>query len=125
MLRNVPVDTGATYTVLSEKILMEIGAYELKVDVNVESGDGKKIKAKSFAGMIEYKKTNIPSIFITFKGAENVLGVEFLESLGAELDVKNKKLKFKRKKGQALFYKKNIVGAVSKPRIKIIKGRES
>ena len=65
-LKNVLIDTGATYTVLPEKVLEGVGAWG--------------------------------------EGAQTVIGVETLESIGLKLDPTTGKLEFTRPKGMAYFY---------------------
>jgi predicted aspartyl protease len=103
-LKNVLIDTGATYTVLPENVLEKIGAWGPLHEVNVELGDGKKVRAKAYAVAIEIKNVEAPSIAITFEGAKTVVGVETLESIGLKLDPVTGRLKFTRPKGIAYFY---------------------
>jgi predicted aspartyl protease len=102
--KNVLVDTGATYTVLSEEILEKVGAWGPMPRVEVELGNTKKVKAKAYGVAIKIKDIEAPSIAITFKGAQTVIGVETLESLGLKLDPTTGELEFTRPKGLAYFY---------------------
>jgi predicted aspartyl protease len=104
-LKKVLINTGATYTVLPEDILKEVGAWgPLTEEVEVELGDGKKVKAKSYAVGIKIKGVEAPAIAITFGGAKTVIGVETLESIGLRLDPTTGSLEFTRPKGVAYFY---------------------
>jgi len=103
-LKNVLIDTGATYTVLPEKILEEVGAGKIPGEVEVELGNGQKIKAKSYGVTIKIEEVEAPAISITFEGAQTVIGVETLESIGLKLDPTTGKLEFTRPKGLAYFY---------------------
>lgn len=103
-LKNVLIDTGATYTVLPEQILGEIGAWGPMPEVEVALGDGKKVKAKAYGVAIKIEGVEAPSISITFEGAQTVIGVETLESIGLKLDPTTGKLEFTRPKGLAYFY---------------------
>lgn len=103
-LKNVLIDTGATYTVLPEQILGEIGAWGPMPEVEVALGDGKKVKAKAYGVAIKIEGVEAPSISITFEGAQTVIGVETLESIGLKLDPTTGKLEFTRPKGMAYFY---------------------
>jgi predicted aspartyl protease len=103
-LRNVLIDTGATYTVLPEKVLEEIGAPKLPTEVEVELRNGKRVKAKAYGVVIRIKNVEAPSIGITFKEAKTVIGVETLESIGLKLDPTTGNLEFTRPKGIAYFY---------------------
>ena len=46
-LKNVLIDTGAMYTVLPEDVLDEVGAWGPMLDLEVEIGNGTKVKAKA------------------------------------------------------------------------------
>ena len=101
-LKNVLIDTGATYTVLPEEILEQVGAGRIPTEVEIELGNGEKVKAYGVAITIE--EVEAPSISITFEGAQTVIGVETLESIGLKLDPTTGKLEFTRPKGLAYFY---------------------
>jgi len=103
-LKNVLIDTGATYTVLPEKILEEVGAARIPGEVEVELGNGQKIKAKAYGVAIKIEEIEAPAISIAFEGAQTVVGVETLESIGLRLDPTTGELEFTRPKGLAYFY---------------------
>ena len=103
-LKNVLIDTGATYTVLPEEVLKKVGASPIPTKVEVELENGKKVKAKAYGVAIKIRDVEAPSITITFKGAKTVIGVETLESIGLRLDPTTGRLDFTRPKGMAYFY---------------------
>jgi len=103
-LKEVLIDTGATYSVLPKEDLDEIGAWVPMPDVDVELGNGKKVKAQAYGVMIRIQDAEAPAISITFKGAQTVVGVETLESLGLKLDPTTGKIEFTRPKGMAYFF---------------------
>jgi predicted aspartyl protease len=103
-LKEVLIDTWATYTVLPEKILEEVGAARIPGEVEVEIGNGQKIKAKAYGVAIKIKGVEAPAISITFEGARAVIGVEALESIGLRLDPTTGELEFTRPKGLAYFF---------------------
>ena len=103
-LKKVLIDTGATYTVLPENLLEEVGASRIPTEVEVELGDGKKVKAKAYGVVIKIKDVEAPCIGISFRGAKMVIGIETLESIGLKLDPTTGKLEFTRPKGIAYFY---------------------
>lgn len=105
-LKNVLIDTGATYTVLPEEILEEVGAWGPMPEVEVELGNGERVKAKAHGVAITIEEVEAPSISITFEGAQTVIGVETLESIGLKLDPTTGKLEFTRPKGRAYFYQR-------------------
>ena len=103
-LKNVLIDTGATYTVLPEEILEEVGAWGPMPEVEVTLGNGETVKAKAYGVAITIEEVEAPSISITFEGAQTVIGVETLESIGLKLDPTTGRLEFTRPKGMAYFY---------------------
>jgi predicted aspartyl protease len=103
-LKNVLIDTGATYTVLPERILEEVGAARIPGEIEIELGNGQKVKAKAYGVAIKIKGVEAPAIGIAFKGAQTVIGVETLESIGLRLDPTTGELEFTRPKGLAYFY---------------------
>jgi len=104
-LKNVLIDTGATYTVLPEKVLEEVGAAVIPAEVEIELGNGEKVKAKAYGVVVKIKEVEAPSISIAFDGGQTVIGVETLESLGMKLDPMTGRLEFTRPKGVAYFYR--------------------
>lgn len=105
-LKKVLIDTGATYTVLPERVLKRVGAARIptETEIEVELGNGEKVKAKAYGVAIKIEEVEAPSISITFKGAQTVIGVETLESIGLKLDPTTGRLEFTRPKGMAYFY---------------------
>lgn len=103
-LKEVLIDTGATYTVLPKQDLDEVGASLLPTKVKVELGNGQEVNAEAYGIVITIADAEAPAISITFKGAQTVVGVETLESLGLKLDPTTGKMEFTRPKGMAYFY---------------------
>jgi len=103
-LKNVLIDTGATYTVLPEEILKQVGAWGPMPGVEIELGNGDKVKAKAYGVAITIEEVEAPAISITFEGAQTVIGVETLESIGLKLDPTTGRLEFTRPKGMAYFF---------------------
>lgn len=108
-LKNVLIDTEATYTVLPEEILEEVGAWGPMPEVEVGLGNGKKVKAKAYGVAITIEEVEAPSICITSKGAQTVIGVETLESIGLKLDPTTGTLELTRPKGMAYFYSHRFI----------------
>jgi len=103
-LNNVLIDTGATYTVLPENVLEQVGAWGPMRDIEVALGDGRKVRAKLYSVLIKIEDVEAASISIAFEGAQTVIGVETLESAGVKLDPTTGKLEFTRPKGMAYFF---------------------
>jgi len=103
-LKDVLIDTGAAYTVLPEKILEEVGAARIPGEVEVALGNGQRIKARAYGVAIKIGEVEAPAISIAFEGAQTVVGVETLESVGLRLDPTTGELEFTRPEGLAYFY---------------------
>lgn len=103
-LKNVLIDTGATYTVLPQDILDKVGAWGPMPDLEIELGNGEKIMARAYSVAITIEGVEMPSIAVSLEGAQTVIGVETLESIGLKLDPTTGKLEFTRPKGLAYFY---------------------
>lgn len=95
-LKKVLIDTGATFTVLPEEILEEVGAGRIPTEIEVELGNGVKVKAKAYGVAIKIEDVEAPAVSITFAGAQTVIGVETLESIGLRLDPTTGRLEFTR-----------------------------
>jgi hypothetical protein len=74
-------------------------------EIEVTLGNGQSVKAKVYGVAITIEEVEAPAISITFDGAQTVIGVETLESIGLKLDPTTGKLEFTRPKGMAYFYK--------------------
>ncbi len=103
-MRDVLIDTGATYIVLPGEILDKVGAWGPMREMEIELGNSQKVTTKAYGVVIKVKDVEAPSISITFQGAKTVIGVETLESAGLRLDLTTGKLEFTRPKGLAYFY---------------------
>jgi aspartyl protease family protein len=103
-LKQVLVDTGATFTALPEEMLEKIGAGRIPGEIEVGLGNGKKVKARAYGVAIQIEDTAAPTVAITFEGAQTVIGVETLEAIGVKLDPTTGKLEFTRPKGMAYFF---------------------
>jgi len=60
-LKNVLIDTVATYTVLPEEILEQVGAGRIPTEVEIELGNGEKVKAKAYGVAITIEEVETPS----------------------------------------------------------------
>jgi predicted aspartyl protease len=80
-LREILVDTGATYTALPPALLEQV--YYVSIAV-----DGREA----------------PAVVLTFEGAKEVIGMQTLESLGLKPNPDTGKLEPTRPKGVAYFY---------------------
>ncbi|KPV64563.1 MAG: hypothetical protein AOA66_0096 [Candidatus Bathyarchaeota archaeon BA2] len=103
-LQNVLVDTGATYTMFSMNLLDEVGAIKTSYTLDLELGDGRKVKAEVYVAAIRIEDREGPAIVATFKDVKQVLGTQTLESLGLKVDPSTGRLEPTRPKGVAYFY---------------------
>ena len=74
------------------------------LSLEVELGNAEKVKAKAYGVAIKIEQVDAPSISIIFKGAQTVIGVETLESIGLRLHPTTGKLELTRPNGMAYFY---------------------
>jgi predicted aspartyl protease len=102
-LKNVLIDTGATFTILPEETLEQVGAWGPMPEVELRLGNSEIVNAKAYGVVIKIEEGEAPSISLTFKGAQTVIGVETLEAIGVKLDPTTGKLEFTRPKGMAYF----------------------
>ncbi|MDI6641900.1 MAG: retroviral-like aspartic protease family protein [Elusimicrobiota bacterium] len=103
-LKKVLVDTGATFTVVKPNIIKSLDVYELPRKRKVELGNGKKVYAKVYAAEVKIGKHSGPAWLISFPGAQNLIGVETLESIGLRVDIKKRKIQETRPPGVVYFY---------------------
>lgn len=86
------VDSGATYTVVSETVLKKLGIKPQREETFVLA-DGKTIKRKVGSAMYEYQGIEAAApVLFGEKGDSNLLGVFTLEALGFTLDPLKRKL---------------------------------
>ncbi|MCP8308495.1 MAG: hypothetical protein H3Z53_07110 [archaeon] len=104
VLEKVMVDTGASYTVLPQDTVEEVKAWELPLTLDLELGDGRKVKAKTYAAVLNIEDREAATIFVSFEGAKPVIGVRSLEDLGLRVNPMTSKLEPTRPRGMAYFY---------------------
>ena len=64
LLKNIIVDTGASYTVLDKNIVEKIGAWFIPYKIDLELGDGRIVKADVYAVIISLEDRS--SCYISF-----------------------------------------------------------
>lgn len=104
-LKEILIDTGATYTILPLELVEEAGAARIPpYTTDVELGDGRTVKASVHAASIAINGREGPAIILAFENAKPALGAQTLESLGLKLAPSTGELKPTRPKGIAYFY---------------------
>jgi len=104
-MKNVIIDTGASYTALPEDVIEKVHAWALPRTVDLELGDGRIVKANTYAVIIGVGDREAATIAVGFKGAKPAVGVRTLEDLGLKVDPTSGKLEPTRPKGLAYFYR--------------------
>lgn len=99
--KGVMVDTGATYTMLPEEVLKNIGAFKFPGKVPLELGDGRTVEADAYGAIARIGEREGPAIIASFKGAKASIGVQALESLGLKVNPTTGELEETRPKGIA------------------------
>ncbi|MEA1904589.1 MAG: hypothetical protein U9M97_01750 [Candidatus Hadarchaeota archaeon] len=103
-VKGLIIDTGATYTVLSRDVLEAVGALKLPRKFPLKLGDGRSVEAEVYSLWLELGDGEGPVIALTFEGAQQVIGVQTLESLGLKVNSITGELEETRPKGMAYFY---------------------
>ena len=73
-LRNMLVDTGATYTMLEEGKLVAVGALG-PLTANVELSDGRVVEARIYMAKLRVGGREAPILAATFPGVREVIGI--------------------------------------------------
>ena len=79
------VDTGASFTVLPLDLAEEV-LYETPYTVELRLGDGRRVRAKVFIGEVEIEGRRGPVRILAFPGAQSVIGIVTLKTLGLKVD---------------------------------------
>jgi predicted aspartyl protease len=76
LLKNVVVDTRATYTILDKKTADEVGAWRIPFETHLELGDGRIVKASVYAVIITSEGRTAPTLTACFEGLRTLLELE-------------------------------------------------
>jgi predicted aspartyl protease len=104
-LKDVMVDTGASYTVLDTELVKRIGAWSLPYSVDLELGDRRLVKADVYAVIVSLGDRTAATLVASFEGAKAVPGVRTLEDLGLKVDPATGGLEPTRPRNVAYFYR--------------------
>jgi len=106
MLEKALIDTGATFTVIPKNIIEEIGALKIPIDsVEVELGDGRKVKAELYAVGVRLGERWGGTVVVSFPEARLVIGVRTLEDLGLKPNPVTGEIEEERPPGVSYFYR--------------------
>ena len=98
------IDAGTGYTVLDLDIIERVSAWRIPFGISLELGDGRAVKAETYAAIVCVGDRCAPTLVASFRGAKNVVGVRALEDLGLALDHVSKRLVPVRPPSTAYFY---------------------
>jgi len=80
------VDTGATYSIISEELAQKIGVVRLPRKFKSKLADGSEIEAEAGVAGIELEGRRAPITVLIMGCEEPLLGVETLEALGLKVN---------------------------------------
>ena len=85
------VDTGATFSVIPDRLACAVGIKRLPRSVAIRLADGRRVKLDSGVAIFRIDGREAPTILVG-DVAEPVLGVETLEALGLTVDPRRRRL---------------------------------
>lgn len=103
-LRNLLVDTGATFSVAAESMLKDIGVPLTPGALRLKLGDGRSVRVRAGTVRVRLGRRESFATVVTFPGAQSVVGAETLEGLGLDVDVRHRKLVPNRPTAHALYF---------------------
>jgi len=99
-LKNVLVDTGATYTSLPKELITEAEAIPVpNGGVTLELPNGIKVQGEAYAVMLQIGDRKGPAIVVTYDNAPSTIGVQTLEALGLKVNPVTEELEETRPQG--------------------------
>ncbi|MEM2936796.1 MAG: hypothetical protein QW231_06440 [Candidatus Bathyarchaeia archaeon] len=104
-IEKVLVDTGASTTILPLTIIEEAGGIKIPTEpVELELGDGRRVKAEVYGVGIKLKGRRAGTLILSFEDAKTVIGVRTLEDLGLKPNPITGELEEERPPGVYYFY---------------------
>lgn len=97
-IKDVLVDTGATFTVLPLSVLESIRATKSPYVVKLQLGDRRRVSAAIYLAEIKINGRKGPARIAAFKRAVPTIGVDTLETLGLKVNPNTGKLETTRGK---------------------------
>ena len=86
------VDTGATFSVISEALARAVGIKRLRRSVPITLADGRRVKLDAGVAIFRIEGREAPATILVGDVAEPILGVETLEALGLTVDPRKRRL---------------------------------
>lgn len=103
-LKNVMVDTGATYTIVEPELARKLAGDTPPMKFQVELGDGRRVTASASTFRVKLLGRKGGATVLTFRRACNLIGVEVLEALGLRVDPKRRRIVAMRATGMPVCY---------------------
>lgn len=86
------VDTGATYSVISDELARSVGIKRLRRSVSITLADRRRVRLDAGTAIFQIGVREAPAILLVGDVAEPILGVETLEGLGLTVDPRRRRL---------------------------------
>jgi len=86
------VDTGATYSVVSDALARAVGIQRLRRSVPITLADGRRVRLAVGTAIFRIGAREAPATILVDDVAEPILGVETLEALGLTVDPRRRRL---------------------------------
>jgi clan AA aspartic protease len=86
------VDTGATYSVIPDRLARTIGVKRLRRAMPITLADGRRVRLDASMAFFRVEGREAPATILVGDVVEPILGVETLEVLGLMVDSKRGKL---------------------------------
>lgn len=86
------VDTGATYSMISEALARRVGIVRAPRPVRMTLADGRRMKVEAGMAIFSVAGREAPATIVVGDVVEPILGVETLEALGLTVDPRKGRL---------------------------------
>lgn len=86
------VDTGATFSVIPDRLARAVGIKRLRRSVAIRLADGRRVRLDAGVAIFRIDGREAPATVLVGEVAEPVLGVETLEALGLTVDPRRRRL---------------------------------
>ncbi|PYM15788.1 MAG: hypothetical protein DMD81_14050 [Candidatus Rokuibacteriota bacterium] len=86
------VDTGATFSIIPERLARAIGVKRLRRAMAITLADGRRVRLDAGTAFFRIGDREAPATLLVGDVAEPILGVETLEVLGLKVDPGREKL---------------------------------